>query len=296
MARHFLLYWKLSKVEYHYYGAGLDHLASNQLGKVQPSDVIWVVTVRGGDLMLAGRMVIGLLTDASDADEVFDEFELKNPRWQVTAKPGTVEKMQLINLTELAVTMSLRFQSQSDRLRLTREGRLNPISLYNMRQLTDESAALLNYTWYDRRQGVEAVERVDIEEDAFIYAEGKEIRQTRTLRQRNPRLTDEAKSRYLHEHGELRCEICGTSFEEVYGAIGEGYIEAHHPEPLSEMDGEQFVDVDGIVLLCANCHRMVHRKSPPFSIEALRQAVESQRKKKKSYGSEYPNKRDQNRA
>lgn len=295
MARHFLLYWKLSKVEYHYYGAGLDHLASNQLGKVQPGDVIWVVTVRGGDLMLAGRLVAGFVTDAAESDAVFDEFELKNPRWQVTAQPGTVEKMQLINLTDLSVTLSLRFQSPSDRLRLNRQGRLNPISLYNMRQLTDDSASLLNYTWSDRRQGVAAVEQVDIEEDTFIYAEGKPTVRTRTLRQRSQRLTDEAKSRYLHEHGELRCEICGISFEEVYGTIGAGYIEAHHPEPLSEMDGEQFVDVDGIVLLCANCHRMVHRKSPPHSLKALRQAVESQRKKK-SYGSEYPTRRDQNHA
>lgn len=286
MSRHYLLYWKLKTVEYHYYGEALDHLTSDQLKKVEAGDVVWVVTVRGGDLLLAGRLIVGAITDESEADEVFDPLDPFAARWHATAQVGTAEAMQLINLTELAVTMSLRFQSSADRLRLNRAGRLNPMSLYHMRQLTDESAALLNYTWYDGRESVDAVEQVEIGKDTFLYAEGKPIVQTRTLRQRSAKLTNEAKSRYYEEHGELRCQICGMNFEEVYGELGEGYIEAHHPDPVSEMDGEQFVDVDGIVLLCANCHRMVHRKSPPYSIEDLKRAVKQQRKNN-SYGSQH---------
>ncbi|MEM6529699.1 MAG: HNH endonuclease, partial [Chloroflexota bacterium] len=167
----------------------------------------------------------------------------------------------------------------SDRLRLNRQGRLNAMSLYHIRTLTDESAALLNFVWYDGRESVDAVEQVDTGEDTFIYAEGKPIVKTRTLRQRSSKLTNEAKSRFLEEHGELRCQICDLNFEEVYGEIGAGYIETHHEEPISQMDGEQFVDVDGVVLLCANCHRMVHRKTPPYSIEDLKRIVTEQRKK-----------------
>ncbi|MEL6271078.1 MAG: HNH endonuclease [Chloroflexota bacterium] len=279
MSRHYLLYWKLETVEYHYFGEGLDHIASNQLKKVEPGDVVWVCTVRGGDLLLAGRMVAGTVIDESDADEEFDEFDLFDARWHVSAANGTTEPMQLINLTELAVTLSLRFESPSDRLRLNRQGRLNAMSLYHIRTLTDESAALLNFVWYDGRESVDAVEQVDTGEDTFIYAEGKPIVKTRTLRQRSSRLTNEAKSRYLEEHGELRCQICGLNFEELYGEIGAGYIETHHEEPISQMDGEQFVDVDGVVLLCANCHRMVHRKTPPYSVEDLKRIVTEQREK-----------------
>lgn len=279
MSRHYLLYWKLKTVEYNYYGDALDHIASDRLKKVEPGDVVWVVTVRGGDLLLAGRLVAGAVIDEAEADAVFDPLDLFDARWHVTAAPGTAEPMQLINLTELTVTMSLRFDSPADRLRLNRKGRLNAMSLYHMRALTDESAALLNYVWYSGRESLDAVEQVETGEDTFIYAEGKPTVKTRVLRQRSTRLTDEAKRRYLDEHGELRCQICGINFEEVYGKIGEGYIETHHRDPVSQMDGEQFVDVDGVVLLCANCHRMVHRKSPPYSIEELKQAVEAQKRK-----------------
>ena len=231
--------------------------------------------------MLAGRLVVGAVTDAAEGDALFDEFEPFSARWHVTAREDTAEPMQLINLSELDVTMSLRFNSPSDRLRLNKDGRLNAMSLFHMREVTDETAALLNYVWYDGQESVEATEQVEIGEDTLLYLEGKPVTKTRKLRQRSSRLSKAAKERYLAVHGELRCEICGINFKEVYGELGEGYIEAHHPEPLSKMDGTQFVDVEGMVLLCANCHRVLHRKSPPYSIEELRQVVKRQKEKRK---------------
>lgn len=32
---------------------------------------------------------------------------------------------------------------------------------------------------------------------------------------------------------DFRCEACGTNMEEVYGALGAGYIEAHHRVPVA---------------------------------------------------------------
>jgi 5-methylcytosine-specific restriction enzyme A len=57
------------------------------------------------------------------------------------------------------------------------------------------------------------------------------------------------------------CEICGANFETRYGAIGTGYIEAHHLKPLASLKGTK-VAMDpehDFAVLCANCHRMVHR-------------------------------------
>ena len=58
-----------------------------------------------------------------------------------------------------------------------------------------------------------------------------------------------------------RCEVCGLSYEEKYGVLGKNYIEVHHVKPLFSLDEE--VDVNpqtDLVCLCANCHRMIHRK------------------------------------
>jgi len=57
------------------------------------------------------------------------------------------------------------------------------------------------------------------------------------------------------------CEICGLTFEKRYGPIGKGYIEAHHLKPIASLNGTK-VAMDpktDFAVLCANCHRMVHR-------------------------------------
>ena len=59
-------------------------------------------------------------------------------------------------------------------------------------------------------------------------------------------------------HG-LDCMGCNFSFEANYGALGEGFIEVHHAIPLADA-GERATDpATDLVVLCANCHRMVHR-------------------------------------
>lgn len=57
------------------------------------------------------------------------------------------------------------------------------------------------------------------------------------------------------------CEVCEVNFAERYGVIGEGYIEAHHQKPLSSIKGTKVAmdPVTDFAVLCANCHRMVHR-------------------------------------
>ena len=57
------------------------------------------------------------------------------------------------------------------------------------------------------------------------------------------------------------CKLCGIDFEKVYGDIGKGYIEAHHVNPVSTLKGKQrnIVPEKDFIVLCANCHRMIHR-------------------------------------
>lgn len=274
MVRHFLLYWKFNKVAYHFYGTPLNHLAHDALKKVQAGDVLWIVTSRSGDLLLAGRLAVGQVLDATQQSPPSLTFPSKASRWHVLAATDSAEPMQLINLNELALSLSLRFHSPSDRLRINRQGRLNVMSLYHLRRLTDDSAALLNYVWQDSKEAL-WTEQPDIWDDAEpnLVIEGKPTLQIRMARQRNSALAGLVKRQVLESGGELRCEVCGMSFAETYGELGEGYIEVHHPNPLSEMSGEQLTDIEGLVMLCANCHRMAHRKSPPYTIEELRAAM-----------------------
>jgi predicted HNH restriction endonuclease len=88
----------------------------------------------------------------------------------------------------------------------------------------------------------------------------------------------ELRAAAIRTHG-LRCMGCGFSFPEVYGELGAGFIEVHHLKPVSSR-GRANVDVrTEMVVLCANCHAMVHRrKGRPLVIEELRRALEQQRR------------------
>lgn len=73
-------------------------------------------------------------------------------------------------------------------------------------------------------------------------------------------LIKKAKSIFKKKNGSLKCQICGFNFEEVYGKLGEDYIEGHHIIPLASRKEECISRIEDVVLVCANCHRMLHRK------------------------------------
>lgn len=65
--------------------------------------------------------------------------------------------------------------------------------------------------------------------------------------------------------GELVCENCSFDFGKKYGQRGVGFIEVHHRTPLAILLPNTITCLDDLVLLCANCHRVVHRFAPLIS-------------------------------
>lgn len=91
---------------------------------------------------------------------------------------------------------------------------------------------------------------------------------TSSVYERQPSLRNYA----VQIHG-LECVVCGFNFEKHYGDWGKGFIEVHHLKPLSEKSGEETETnpEKDLAVLCANCHRMVHRKKGmTLSIEELK--------------------------
>jgi 5-methylcytosine-specific restriction enzyme A len=78
-------------------------------------------------------------------------------------------------------------------------------------------------------------------------------------------------------HG-TRCQACDLDFSERYGAIGKGFIEAHHLKPISTLEEGVAVTYDvaaDFSVLCANCHRMIHRSDNPSNLALFRDKVQS---------------------
>lgn len=64
------------------------------------------------------------------------------------------------------------------------------------------------------------------------------------------------------------------NFYNVYGEIGYHFIEVHHTTPVSMMGPDYHLDVDrDLVPLCPNCHAMVHKRNPPFTVEELKKLM-----------------------
>ncbi len=107
--------------------------------------------------------------------------------------------------------------------------------------------------------------------------EGKRKLIKHYTRERNAKIVKEAKSIALRKSGELRCEICGFSFRDRYGSLAQNYIEGHHIKPVASMKEGETTSVEDILLICSNCHRVIHLKYPPLTIDEVRKAINNQK-------------------
>jgi hypothetical protein len=79
----------------------------------------------------------------------------------------------------------------------------------------------------------------------------------------------EARRRCIEHYGES-CFVCGFSFAAVYGSVAEGLIHVHHLRALSEIRGEYEVHpIEDLRPVCANCHAVLHRREPAYSIKEV---------------------------
>lgn len=113
------------------------------------------------------------------------------------------------------------------------------------------------------------------EED--VFPEGRLKYEQHIRRERKPRLVQIAKRRRMQRDQKLVCEICDFDFLEAYGLHGDGYIEAHHIVPVSTLKENTPTRPEDLALVCANCHRMLHRIDPLLSIEEMRHVVQGAR-------------------
>lgn len=83
----------------------------------------------------------------------------------------------------------------------------------------------------------------------------------------------DARQKCIKHYGVI-CQVCGFSFEGVYGLIGEGYAHIHHLKPLSEIGKEYELDpIKDLRPVCANCHAIIHRKKPAYTIDELKSII-----------------------
>lgn len=100
-----------------------------------------------------------------------------------------------------------------------------------------------------------------------------------TFKERFAQTVAKKKELALAEHGTLICEVCEFDFLGVYGQLGAGFSECHHLTPVAELEEDHSTQLDELAIVCANCHRMLHRSirdGEMISVDDLRNLIHEQ--------------------
>lgn len=149
-----------------------------------------------------------------------------------------------------------------------------PSASVTLEDFLDDLFALSAY-----RLAADELENVSIAPSREAFPEGKRVERMHMSRERSSQVVETAKAQHAQRNrGSLPCEVCRFDFSKRYGSLGKDYIEAHHTRPLSELEAGEVREtrVEDLALVCANCHRMLHRTRPWASLEQLRGLLKSE--------------------
>ncbi len=146
MTRYFLQYWTLPSALFNVdQGEMLNHTAGNQLGKLRAGDILWMATIQDGALYILGSFRVGQITNQKTAERLLGPG-LWIADWHALALSNPTSP---IGFRRLPMRLAKRLCFESDRSpSLTiRNGKIEAQQLQAIRQLTEQSAALLQWDW-----------------------------------------------------------------------------------------------------------------------------------------------------
>lgn len=111
---------------------------------------------------------------------------------------------------------------------------------------------------------------ISTEDEESRFAEGAPRYALHRRLERDTTLARRVKEKHLAATGKLVCQVCRFDFERKYGEHGRGFIEAHHTVPVSKLTAATRTMERDLILVCSNCHRMLHYGLRLLSPEELK--------------------------
>ena len=79
-------------------------------------------------------------------------------------------------------------------------------------------------------------------------------------------------------HYGTTCVLCGSDFAAVYWEVMTGFTHVHHCTPLSSLGAGYEVDpIRDLRPVCPNCHAVLHRREPAYSLEEVQRFLRDRR-------------------
>jgi hypothetical protein len=155
--------------------------------------------------------------------------------------------------------------------------KLNNVEIINSNIQLNTKIVSTRTTYIDNAEKQNEVERVlksyiiypDEIEDKELY-EGSKKQITVNAYERS----SQARQECINKYGYI-CVICNFDFKKIYGEIGQNFIHVHHVKPLSEIDEKYKINpIEDLRPVCPNCHAMLHKRKPAYSIEEIKDKIE----------------------
>lgn len=263
----------------------LDHTAGNLFRErgVRAGDIVYVVSVINGKLHVCGKLVVEEIYEKDEAATIlgYEPEDLWDADEHIISAEATPMNFNL--KAPLKITKQLRFISGKGTkpLKFKAPNYLDEQTLRGVRKLNPASAAELDILLpqleeiqYDNRESEFPAlddEGTFPEEviSAQTYYEGATKHITVNVYERSAK----ARKACIAHYG-VDCFICGFDFNSTYGEAGDGFIHVHHLKPLSEVGEEYELDaIKDLRPVCPNCHAMIHRKIPAYTIEEMKELL-----------------------
>ncbi|WHX97953.1 DUF3427 domain-containing protein [Neobacillus sp. DY30] len=132
----------------------------------------------------------------------------------------------------------------------------------------DETPVRILWKFFDSNENHSEILAEEIPEDIPLFEGGtKQI--IVNAYERNP----VARKKCLDHYG-FNCSVCKFNFEERYGDIGKNFIHVHHLQEISKIGKEYVINpIKDLRPVCPNCHAMLHKRQPAYSIEQLKEII-----------------------
>lgn len=193
-------------------------------------------------------------------------------RLQVFAPAGIRPEQKFRNENSVALKLqNLRHYDNARTGGLSGGGKLDELILKEFYNKRDELKRVANAII--ESLAIVIPPEVEPEYDDPGAPEGRRLQRLHFYIERNRTLVEKKKKQVKKANGKLSCEVCAFDFLEFYGPVGEDFIECHHIIPLSLIKKESLTKLKDYMLLCPNCHRMIH-KTKDCNLDLLKAGIE----------------------
>ena len=297
MARFWTNYWKNrywrdeDNKEYE----PIRHSAANTFRRsgVSPGDVIHILSMADGQLFLGGRMTVKQIASKSEAVEILGTDDIYEADEHAIGEESDGTPLNLHRRLASTVSRQLKFVSPTSDPKELRfvpnTDDLDGQTTRGIRELTPESAAVLDRIIEVTDQLPRSDHLITVSEELIrngkaqedvgeirlpeeipegaSYSEGC-VQQIFVNRYERDPL---ARAACIARFGTV-CTVCGHDLVSRYGEAIAGFIHIHHLKPLASVEMSYQVDPErDLRPVCPNCHAVIHRREPPYSIKEVQE-------------------------